>query len=94
MGMAPTPIGQFIREEVFVPLDISVSHAAKLLKVRRATLSDIVNGKARLSPETALRIEKAFGVSMELLLRMQTVQEVATARARAEDLDVERYVPA
>jgi addiction module HigA family antidote len=48
-----------------------VTRAAEILGVRRATLSDLVNGKAALSPEIALRIEKAFGVSMDTLLRMQ-----------------------
>ena len=48
-----------------------VARAAEILSVRRATLSDLVNGKGALSPEMALRIEKAFGVSMDTLLRMQ-----------------------
>lgn len=91
MGMMPAPPGEFIREEIFAPLGLSISRAAEIIKVRRPTLSDIVNGKARLSPDVALRIEKAFGVSMELLLRMQTVYEVAQARARAGEVDVERY---
>jgi len=91
MGMMPAQPGEFIREEVFAPLGLSISRAAGIIKVRRATLSDIVNGKARLSPEVALRIEKAFGVSMELLLRMQTAYEVAEARARAGEVEVERY---
>jgi addiction module HigA family antidote len=91
MGMMPAPPGEFIREEIFAPLGLSISRAAGIVKVRRATLSDIVNGKARLSPEVALRIEKAFGVPMELLLRMQTAYEVAQARARAGEVDVERW---
>jgi addiction module HigA family antidote len=52
-------------------LHLSVSKAAEALGVRRATLSDLVNEKAGLSPEMALRIEKAFGVSMDTLLKMQ-----------------------
>tara|TARA_B100000614_G_scaffold52546_1_gene45269 strand:+ start:349 stop:522 length:174 start_codon:yes stop_codon:yes gene_type:complete len=57
-------------------------------------LSDIVNDKVRLSPEVALRIEKAFGVSMELLLRIQTAHEVAKARENASKIEVQRYEPA
>ena len=91
MGMMPAPPGQFIREEVFAALGLSISRAAEIIKVRRPTLSDIVNGKARLSPDVALRIEKAFGVSMEFLLRMQTAFDVAQARARAGEVDVKRY---
>ena len=50
---------------------MSITKAADVLKVRRATLSDLLNEKAALSPEMALRIEKAFNVSMDMLLRMQ-----------------------
>ena len=50
---------------------MSVTKTAEILGVRRATLSDLLNGKAALSPEMALRIEKAFDVSMDMLLRMQ-----------------------
>jgi antitoxin HigA-1 len=62
--------------------------------VRRATLSDLVNGHASLSPEMALRIEKAFGVSMETMLRMQAWHDVCAMRERADEIDVKRYEPA
>ncbi|MFP6747696.1 MAG: HigA family addiction module antitoxin [Alphaproteobacteria bacterium] len=94
MGMTPAPVGEFILEEIFKPLDLSISKAARITKMRRPTLSDLVNGKARLSPGMALRLEKAFGVSMELLLRMQTAHEVAKAREQGVGLDVKRYEPA
>ncbi len=95
MGMMPAPPGEFIRNQVLEPLDLSISKAAEVIKVRRPTLSDIINGKVRLSSDVALRLEKAFGVSMELLLRMQTSYDVAQARERAGDVDVKRYsVPA
>lgn len=93
MGMMPAPPGEFIREEIFVPLNLSISKAAEILKVRRPTLSEIVNGKARLNSNVALRIEKAFGVSMELLLRMQVSYESAQARRNADEIDIERYEP-
>ena len=94
MGMMPAPPGEFIREEILAPLGLSISKAAEIMKMRRPTLSDIVNGKARLSPDAALRIEKAFGVSMDLLLRMQATYEAAKARERAGEVDVDRYEPA
>ncbi len=91
--MTPARPGDFIREEIFMPLGLSISKAAELLKMRRPTLSEIVNDKARLTSDVALRIEKAFGVSMELLLRMQVSHEAAKARERAGEIDVERYDP-
>lgn len=94
MGITPAAPGPFIREEILVPLDLSISRAAELLRVRRATLSEVCNGKARLTPDLALRLEKAFGVSMELLLRMQASYEAAKARQSADAVDVERYRPA
>jgi antitoxin HigA-1 len=80
IGMTPTHPGEFIREEIFKELDLSVSRAAEVLGVRRATLSDLLNGKAALSPGMALRIEKAFGVDMDMLLRMQAWHDSHTMR--------------
>lgn len=92
-GMRPSSPGEFIREEILAELGLSVAHAAALLGVRRATLSDLVNGKAGLSPEMALRIEKAFGVSMDTLLRMQAWYDSYTMRQREGEITVERYIP-
>ena len=61
------------------------------LRVRRATLSDLLNGRASLSPEMALRLEKAFAVSMDMLLRMQAWYDAARMRARAGEIHVRRY---
>ena len=91
IGMKPPHPGRFIREEILDELSLSVTKAAGILGVRRATLSDLVNGKAALSPEMALRIEKAFGVSMDTLLRMQAWYDSHTMRQRADDIDVKRY---
>jgi len=90
----PPHPGRFVREEILDELGLSVSRAAEILGVRRATLSDLVNEKAALSPEMALRIEKAFGVSMDTLLRMQAWYDSHTMRARAAEIDVKRYEPA
>ena len=91
--MTPSHPGEFVRGEVVEELGLSVSRAARILDVRRATLSDLLNGKAALSPEMALRLEKAFGVDMDLLLRMQAWYDTSRMRARADELAVRRYEP-
>src|SRR5215469_979456 len=93
IGMTPPHPGAFIREEILEPLDLTVSQAAKALDVRRATLSDLINGNAALSAEMALRIEKAFGVKMETLLNMQTWHDAHAMRRREGEIDVKRYRP-
>ncbi|WP_290650088.1 HigA family addiction module antitoxin [Aquisalimonas sp.] len=93
VGMTPAHPGEFIREEILDALGLSVSQAAGILGVRRATLSDLVNERAGVSPEMALRIEKAFGVSMDTLLRMQAWYDSHTMRRRADEIRVTRYVP-
>jgi addiction module HigA family antidote len=93
MKNPPHP-GDLIRTEIIEALGLSVSKAAGILKVRRATLSDLLHGKAALTPEMALRIEKAFGPDMNHLLRMQLAYDVARTREQARDIAVERYVPA
>ena len=94
IGMTPPHPGEFIRDEILDELHLNVSQAADVLGVRRATLSDLLNGKATLSPEMALRIEKAFGVDMETLLRMQAWHEANAMRRRAGEIDVKRFQPA
>lgn len=93
MRMArPAHPGQFIRMEVIEPLDLSVTRAAKVLGVTRPALSALLNGRAALSPDMALRVEKAFGLKMDTLLRMQTAYEIAEARDREAAIKVKRYV--
>lgn len=92
--MAPPHPGAFIRDEIVHELGLTVSAAAKILHVRRATLSDLLNEKACLSAEMALRIEKAFGVKMETLLNMQSWHDACAARQREDEISVERYRPA
>lgn len=89
----PPHAGGFIKTEIIEPLGLSVTDAADALRVTREALSALLNQKARLSPEMALRIEKAFGVSMDTLLRMQTSYDIAQTRAREAEIDVARYVP-
>ena len=91
--MTPSHPGEFIRAEVVEELGLNVSRAARILGVRRATLSDLLNGRASLSPEMSLRLEKAFGVSMDMLLRMQAWHDATRMRARADEVPVRRYDP-
>lgn len=93
IGMRPPHPGAFIREEILEPFDLSIAQAADALGVRRATLSDLVNGKTALSPEMALRIEKAFGMSMDTLLKMQAWFDACAMRDRADQIPVKRFVP-
>ncbi len=93
MKNPPHP-GDLIKTEIIEPLGLSVTRAAEILKVRRATLSDLLNGKSALTPEMALRIEKAFGPDLDHLLRMQLAYDVAQMRRRAGRIAVKRYVAA
>ncbi len=94
IGMRPSHPGEFVREEVLDELGLTISKASEILGVRRATLSDLLNGKAAMSPEMALRIEKAFDVSMDTLLRMQAWYDGHAMRQRAGEITVKRYVSA
>lgn len=93
VNMTPSHPGDFIRTEIMEDLGLSVTRASEILGVRRATLSALLNGNAALSPEMALRVEKAFGVSMEMLLRMQAWYDASEMRARASEISVRRYEP-
>ena len=93
MKNPPHP-GDLIRTEVVEALGLNVSQAARILKVSRAALSDLLHGRTAMTPEMALRIEKAFGPDMSLLLRMQVSYDVARMRKHSRRIAVERYVPA
>lgn len=94
VGMRPCHPGEFVRAEILEELKLPIVRAAEVLGVRRATLSDLVNERASLSPEMALRIEKAFGVSMDTLLRMQAWYDSHAMRQREHEIHVKRYEPA
>ena len=91
MKNPPHP-GDRIGTEIVEALGLNVSKAAEILKVRRATLSDLLHGNAALTPEMALRIEKAFGPDMNHPLRMQLACNVAKTREHARDISIKRYV--
>ena len=89
---SPSHPGEIIREEIIAPLGLEVTEAADVLKVARSTLSKLLNERAALSPEMAIRIEKAFGPKADHLMRMQAGYDLAKARKKADSIDVTAYV--
>lgn len=89
MKIPPHP-GDFIRTEIIEPAGLSVTDAAKALNVSRPALSSLLNSNAGLSGEMALRIEKAFGVKMDTLMRMQSAYNIAQTRKREKEIRVRR----
>ena len=87
----PAHPGGFVKSEIIAPLGLSVTNAAQVLGVTRAALSAVLNERAHLSPEMALRIEKAFGVSMDTLMRMQNSYDIAETRKREAEIRVAPY---
>ena len=92
MKSPPHP-GEFIRTEIIDAASLTVTAAALALQVSRPALSNLLNGKADLSGDMALRIEKAFGVKMETLMRMQSSYDIAQTRKREKLIHLRR-VPA
>ena len=92
--LAPVHPGEVLKEDVFGVSGLNVTEAATALGVGRQALSAVLNGRASLSPEMALRVEKAFGVSMELLLKMQLQFDIARARKLAKNIKVQKISPA
>jgi addiction module HigA family antidote len=89
MKNPPHP-GDFIRTEIIQPAGLSVTAAATALRVSRPALSSLLNGRADLSGEMALRIEKAFGVPMDTLMRMQASYDIVQTRKREKTIRVQR----
>src|SRR5438309_11587035 len=85
MKNPPHP-GDFIRTEIIAPTGLSVTDAAKALQVSRPALSSLLNGRVDLSGEMALRIEKAFGVKMDTLMRMRSNYDIARTRIREKEI--------
>jgi addiction module HigA family antidote len=89
MKSPPHP-GDFIRTEIIEAAGLTVTAAATALRVSRPALSSLLNGKADLSGDMALRIEKAFGVKMDTLMRMQASYDIAQTRKREKLINVRR----
>ncbi len=82
--------GEWLRSEIVEPHGLNVTVAAGKLDVSRQAMSNLLNGKAGLSAEMAIRFEKAFGVRADTLLRMQSTYDLAQARAYEGLIKVER----
>ena len=93
MKNPPHP-GRSIKDACLDPLELTITEGADVLGVARHTLSRVVNGQASVSPEMAIRLEKAFGGTADSWVRMQTAYDLAQVRSRSDQIQVERYEPA
>jgi len=82
--------GPWLRRNFIEPYDLTQSDAAERLDVTRVALSNLLNGKSALSPEMAIRFEKAFGVSAKTLLRMQSAYDLARAESASKAIKVKK----
>ncbi len=87
----PIHPGEIVRHECLEPLELTVTRAAQGLGVTRQALSDLVNGKAGVSVEMAMRLSQAFGSSPETWLGMQTAYDLWQIKDRAAELKVEQF---
>lgn len=88
----PPHVGGFVKHEIVDAKKLTVTDAAKALGVTRPALSALLNEHVDLSTEMALRIEKAFGFSMDTLMRMQNSYNVARTRMRSGDINVSPFI--
>jgi len=88
---SPPHVGGFVKHEILAAHELTVTDAAMALGVTRPALSALLNEHADLSPEMALRIEMAFGVSMDVLMRMQNSYDIARARKSAKGIKVRKF---
>lgn len=87
----PPHPGEIIRELCLEPLGITITNAAKGLGVSRKTLSAIINGRAGITPEMAIRLGKAFDTSPESWLNQQIQYDLHEAKKRTADLKIKRF---
>ncbi len=84
----PIHPGSIVREECLAPLGLTVTEGARVLGVSRKALSDVVNERAGISPEMAIRLSRAFGGSPGVWVRLQGARDLAEAEARGAGLKV------
>src|SRR5579864_3951768 len=87
----PPHPGRILRDDCLEPLGLSVTAAAKALGVSRQALNNVVNERAGISPEMAIRIAKAFGSTAQTWLRMQSTYDLARALKSESKIRVRRY---
>lgn len=90
MKNPPHP-GRIVRQDCLEPLGLSVTQGAKVLGVSRQALNNVLNGKAGISPEMAIRLSKAFGSTPEIWLQLQLAHDLAEARTHEDEIQVQRY---
>ena len=88
MKNPPHP-GLSVRFDCLEPLDLSVTETARRLGVSRKQLSDVVNGRSGISPEMAIRLDKAFGGGAATWYQLQAAYDLAQALKRSDDIHVE-----
>ena len=93
MKEPPHP-GFSVRHDCLVPLGLTITAGAKVLGVSRQALNSLVNGKAGISPEMAIRLDKAFGGTADAWLALQSAYDLAQARKTSGKITVKRYVAA
>ena len=86
----PVHPGRIVRHDCLEPLGLSVTEGAKVLGVSRQALNNVVNGKAGIRPELAIRLAKAFGSTAETWLRMQLAYDLGAARKDESKIKVRR----
>jgi addiction module HigA family antidote len=89
MKNPPHP-GLSVRADCLEPLGLSVTRAAKALGVSRQALNNLINGQAAISPEMAIRLDKAFGGGADTWVRLQAAYDLAQAKKSANKLKVQR----
>ncbi|MCC7258633.1 MAG: HigA family addiction module antidote protein [Gammaproteobacteria bacterium] len=90
MEEPPHP-GLSVRLDCLEPVGLSVTEAAKAIGVTRQALNNVVNGKAGISPDMAIRLDKAFGGTAEAWLALQTAYDLAQARKRTRGMAIQRF---
>ena len=86
----PPHLGLSIRHDCLEPLGLTVTEAAKKLGVSRKQLSNVVNGHSGISPQMAIRLDKAFGGGANTWYRLQAAYDLAQAMKQADKIKVER----
>ena len=89
MKNPPHP-GLSVRHDCIEPLDLTITEAANILGVTRQALNNLINGKGGISPEMAIRLDKAFGGGAETWLRLQMAYDLAQARRHEGEIKVKR----
>jgi addiction module HigA family antidote len=91
MMQDPPHPGELVKYECLDALGLTVTKGAEILRVSRQALSKLINGHSDISPDMAIRLEKAFGSTAETWLKMQLAYNLAQARKRADSINVKRY---